>query len=184
QNNATVGQALVWTNDLDGNGTTGDTGWKATSVNITMIAETTDNIGNQLIIGDGSSDVDNAGTIIDFGTAIEVDPSNIYTIATDGITVSETGIYKVTYRVTVFMGTNQNNRTGSEYILLVGSTPQAGTYSSNYHRNRYVDRTTATMTKIINITGGDKISVRGYRYYGNADIRTKKGGSSLLIEKL
>ena len=167
QNGAATGQALVW------NGTA----WAPTTVYSPSISEIIDLAGEQLIT--------DAGVAINFNDdSNPVNNTTDYTSSGNSITINTTGNYKITYRVTVYMGTNQNTRTGSEYTLLLDDVAVAGTYSSNYHRNRNVDRTTATMTKILALTKDQVIKVEGKRYYGTADIKTKAGGSSLLIEKL
>jgi phosphoribosylformylglycinamidine (FGAM) synthase-like amidotransferase family enzyme len=107
-----------------------------------------------------------------------------YTTTDSSITVTNSGRYRITYRVTTEMAYG-NNRSGSEYQLVKnGSTVISGTYSAAYHRNLDADKTTATVTKVVNLTAGDKISVQGRQYVGSGRIHTSANGSSLLIERL
>ncbi len=183
QNSATAGQVLAWDPTL----LAGTGNWVATTVFTSSVAEIYDAAANTTTItGDGTSDVETTGVIITFGNIEPISDVSAsgYTLTSNSISPKVAGNYKVTYRVTLTISDNSNNRTGSEYILLKGGAVVPGTYSSNYHRNRYINRTTATMTKIMALNAGDVLTVRGYRYSGAANLTTKQNGSSLLIEKI
>jgi len=137
------------------------------------MAEIYDSVGGNAI---GTSFTD-----ISFGISGIVDAN--YTAATNTITVLKPGRYRISYRVTAEM-VSGNNRSATEYRLVLNSVNVPGTKSSAVHRNDNISESTVTVTKVLQLSAGDIIKVQGRRYEGESVIETTKNGSSLLIEKL
>jgi hypothetical protein len=116
-----------------------------------------------------------------FGTAGIVDAN--YTITANSITVTKTGRYKITCRVSVEM-TDGNNRSESEYQLTNNNVVIPGTYAAASHRNRNINITTITVIKVVDLYAGETIRVEGRKALGSGSLQTHANGSSLLIERL
>ncbi|MEN8839460.1 MAG: hypothetical protein ABF238_03000, partial [Flavobacteriales bacterium] len=119
--------------------------------------------------------------VIPFGTDGVID--NNYTSSTNSITISKSGRYRITYRVSTEM-VDGNNRSESEYQLTRNNTVVPGTYASGYHRNNINGTSTSSVVKVVNLNAGDVIRVVGRKSEGIGDLETKANGSSLLIERL
>ncbi|MEN8810712.1 MAG: hypothetical protein ABF272_04900, partial [Flavobacteriales bacterium] len=129
----------------------------------------------------GGNAIGNSFTDISFGISGIVDAN--YTAAASTITVLKSGRYRISYRVTAEM-VSGNNRSATEYRLVLNSVNVPGTKSSAVHRNDNISESTVTVTKVLQLSAGDIIKVQGRRYEGESSIETTKNGSSLLIEKL
>ena len=104
-----------------------------------------------------------------FGTAGIVDAN--YTITANSITVTKTGRYKITCRVSVEM-TDGNNRSESEYQLTNNNVVIPGTYAAASHRNRNINITTITVIKVVDLYAGETIRVEGRKALGSGSLQT------------
>ncbi len=132
----------------------------------------------------GTQTISDTFTDINFGTDGIIDSGN-FTATTNSINITQPGIYKITYRVSLGFGTNSNNRTESEFRLAKDNTEIPGSTTFGYHRNALNNRNTATATIIIQITnaGTHKITVQAKRISGAATLQTIPNATSILIEK-
>ena len=119
--------------------------------------------------------------VLPFGNIGIVDAN--YTTSANSITVTKTGRYRVTYRITVEM-TDGNNRSESEYQLTNNNVVIPGTYAAASHRNRNINVATTIVVKVLDLNAGETIRVEGRRAVGSGYLKTKANGSSLLIENL
>lgn len=118
-----------------------------------------------------------------FGTTNIADAG--YTIGGSGsqITISDAGTYRITYRVTAKVTSNQG--TEGEYQLTKnGTTVLPGTLSNSTHINTDRDKNTVTVVKIVVLTAGDIISVQGRRSSVVGTLQLSANGSSLIIERI
>jgi len=134
----------------------------------------------ELFDTDGSQAIGPTWTNINFSTEGIIDAG--YTSTANSISVTETGRYRVTYRVTTQVV--NNTRTGGEFELLLNGSTVPGSYASTYQRNRDVDRNTINVVRVVDLNVGDELQVRGQRYSSNGDLETVANGSSLLVERL
>lgn len=130
----------------------------------------------------GSQAISDTFTTINFGTPGIVDTEN-FTTTINTINITQPGIYKITYRVSLEFATNSNNRTESEFQLINGGTVIPGTTTFGYHRNAVNNKDTATATKVIQVTGTATIAVQARKVSGSAILQTIPNAVSLLIEK-
>ncbi|NQY28438.1 MAG: hypothetical protein HRT69_03095 [Flavobacteriaceae bacterium] len=136
------------------------------------IAEVYDMIGGQALTTTFGN--------INFATQGIVDGN--YSVSTNSITVTSTGRYRITYRVTSTV--TNNARSGIEFQLTNNNSVVPGTHSSVYQRNNDVNRSTATVIKIMELSANNVIRVQGRRYSNNGNIQTYANGSSLVVEKI
>ncbi|APD06814.1 dentin sialophosphoprotein [Flavobacteriaceae bacterium UJ101] len=170
----TDGQTLTWNNT--------DSQWEAQSVFSQTTAEIYDVAGGQTLNESSFSD-------INFATTGIVDTSD-YSSSSNSITISKTGRYEITYRVSTAVPTTVNNRTGGEFYLEVGGSESPGTRAYTYQRNRLIDKNTITVDKIIEVTSAPVvIKVKGKVYASSqngtsATLETVANGSSLIIKRI
>ena len=102
------------------------------------------------------------------------------------VTVNESFMYVIFARVSLRM--SNNSRSSSEIRLLrdTGSGFQEipGTLGYGYHRQTAQDESTAVTFGAFFLNQGDRIKVQHRRIAGSTTLRTKAGGSTLLIGKI
>ncbi|WP_294303509.1 hypothetical protein [uncultured Chryseobacterium sp.] len=106
-----------------------------------------------------------------------------YTAGSGTITVTNTGKYKVTYRISASVTTN-SQATG-EYKLQVNGNDVAGTSGFTFHRNNADPRGSVTVIKILNLNANDILRVQGKVWNTtNRSLQLVANGSSLIVEKM
>lgn len=142
------------------------------------VAEIYDAIGGQAI---------NEGlfSAINFNTVGIVDSD--YTTSSNAITITKSGRYEITYRVST--ETTNNERNGGEFYLEVAGTESPGTRAYTYSRNNVVDKNTIMVTKIIDVTGATLIKVKGQVYASSqggtsSTVNMVINGSSLIVKRI
>ena len=159
----TVGQVLTST----GTGTDWETPFSTTAAEIYRSTTSTSNLGT----GFGNITMNSTGII---------DPD--YMTSTTSITVSNTGRYRITFRVTATV--INNTRSGAEFRLTRNGGQIPGTIAATYNRNIDADQNTVTIVKVIDLTTTDIIRAQGRRYTNNGNIRIIANGTSLLVERI
>lgn len=122
---------------------------------------------------------------INFNTVGIVDSD--YTTSSNAITITKSGRYEITYRVST--ETTNNERNGGEFYLEVAGTESPGTRAYTYSRNNVVDKNTITVTKIIDVTGATLIKVKGQVYASSqggtsSSVNMVINGSSLIVKRI
>jgi hypothetical protein len=192
--NAQIGVGLsVPTEDVDVANTIRLRNVDTTSLSDTLLVLDSIGVVKKLAIGDAIHNMTErfdavGGQLVDAnGVTVKLNTSSFedtYYSSTDStIMVDKDGRYKITYRVTLEMGSG-NNRSTAEHYLLNNGVEIPGSYAGTYHRNRGASTTTGTVVKIVQLTAGDVIKVHSEQSSGSGVLNTKANGSAILIEYL
>jgi hypothetical protein len=117
---------------------------------------------------------------LNLGLSTIVDPD--FTVAGGDITVANAGLYRITYRVTA--NVTSNNALGGEYRLLLSGTQIAGSLGYTFHNNASASQGTVTVVISLPLAANSTISLQGRRYTNAGTLILTANGSSLLIEKI
>ncbi len=128
----------------------------------------------------GTQTLSNVFTNLNLGTTTIADAG--YTATGGVITVTNAGLYKITYRVTVRV--TNNVASGGEYQLTNAGVAIPGTLGYTFQQNNNRQQGTTTVVKIVNMVAGSTIAVQGRRYSTAGNLTLTANGSSLLIEKI
>lgn len=154
---------------------------KGTLRELGNVAEIFDATGGQTI-----SESTTVFSAINFITPGIVD-SGYYTRSASSITITKSGRYEITYRVST-QTTNSKINAG-EFYLEVNGTESPGTRAYTYSDSSLAVYDTVTVTKIIDVTVANTvIKVKGRVYYSslaaNSLVNMAKNGSSLIVKRI
>lgn len=111
---------------------------------------------------------------------------NLYSLATDAVTVNATGRYLISYQVSLNINVG-STRTSTESSLFrdVGSgfVEVVGSRSYGYHRTSANGEDTATATLVLDLNSGDRLAVGSEVLAGGA-VTTIALGSRLTVQRL
>lgn len=110
----------------------------------------------------------------------QYNPGSLYTLASNEVTINQTGLYLVKIDITLFG--LQSNRTDIRSWLALNGIEVAGTSRRHYCRQTGYGASSSA-TAIININSSDTIGMRFERTFGSAQIRQEANGSYMYIEK-
>lgn len=125
--------------------------------------------------------------VIGFSTPGIVD-SVYYTTSANSITITKSGRYEISYRVST--QTTNGKINAGEFYLEVAGTESPGTKSYTYCDSQAIYGT-VTVTKIIDVTVANTvIKVKGRAYYSGQNggiipsVNMVKNGSSLIVKRI
>ncbi|MEM9346032.1 MAG: DUF2793 domain-containing protein [Planctomycetota bacterium] len=110
--------------------------------------------------------------------------SNLFSLVSDELTISEAGTYVLLFRVStdVSAGTARSaSKCWIETDTGGGFTAVAGTEGFMYNRTLSLGDNTATVQLALDVAAGDKFRVRANRINGTDTITTKDNGSGLTV---
>jgi hypothetical protein len=105
-----------------------------------------------------------------------------YTTASGVVTVTNAGLYRITFRATV--NVTNNVASGAEFRLTNGGVAIPGTLGYTFQQNSNRPQGTVTVVKILSLAANSTISIQGRRYSPAGNLTLTANGSSLLIEKI
>lgn len=106
-----------------------------------------------------------------------------FTVSNTGITPVLTGLYKVT--VFQYQTSSANDRNNAALRITVGGVVQNG-FGANAYQRRATghDESTASFSKIINVTGGQEIGIRNDRLAGVGAVTCPANTLVFMVEQL
>jgi hypothetical protein len=117
---------------------------------------------------------------LNLGLSTIIDPG--FTVVGGDIIVATAGIYRITYRVTANVTTN--NASGGEYRLLVSGIQLPGSFGYTFHNNANTNQGTTTVILTTLLPANSNITLQGRKYSNLGTLALTANGSSLLVEKV
>lgn len=105
-----------------------------------------------------------------------------FTVASDGVTVHKSGIYKVTiYQYQIGTTSERNN---AAVRVTVNNTVQTGFGAAAYQRRASGhDESTASLSRLVNLTSGDKVGIRNDQLANSGNVTCPAGSLIFMLEK-
>lgn len=110
------------------------------------------------------------------------DPAG-FTVATDGVTINGTGLYKLT--VFQYQEGTSGARNNASVRFTINGTEQSGIGANSYQRLASGhDESTASLVKIVSIASGDKVGIRNVAIADNGNVTCPAGTLVFIVEQL
>lgn len=104
----------------------------------------------------------------------------------NSITVTNSGTYKITYRVTAFYDEKKGGKETARYHITINGVEKTGTKGVAFCHHKELDyATTISVHSVVRLNAGDVIRVRARRTntQGYTSLKTLPHGSSLTVER-
>lgn len=106
----------------------------------------------------GTTTLGTGASTVGFDSTRVISDNNLFTLSGGEVTVSESGVYRVTYDVS--FDTNSNSRSQVDHWLEINSTEVPGTRRMTYHRNNAENQGSASTSTLVELDANDVVRVR------------------------